>query len=94
MGRPGERLRLDPVRRAVEHRDHQFIHLVAVHVSDKAFIDANDVYLLIAQLIEGIDVMPKAVDDQSAAQLLQFAQTRSALLGVFQHHGLIDAEQQ
>ena len=82
------------MRRAVEHRDHQLVHLVAVHVGDKALIDANDVDPLVAELIERIDVMPEAVDDQPAALLLQFAEKCPTLRGVLQYCGLIDAEQQ
>lgn len=92
VSRSGEGLRFNAMRRAVEHRDHQLVHLVAVHVGDKALIDANDVDPLVAELIERIDVMPEAVDDQPAALLLQFAEKCPTLRGVLQYCGLIDAE--
>ncbi|MNH25349.1 hypothetical protein D3C79_853370 [compost metagenome] len=42
-----------------------------MHVGDKAFVDANIVNHLALQLVEGIEVVAKTVDDQLATPLLQ-----------------------
>ncbi|MNG74353.1 hypothetical protein D3C79_328340 [compost metagenome] len=71
MRRAGQRLGVYPVSRAVEHRHHQLVHLIAMHVGNKALVDADIVNLLAVQLVEGVEVVAKTVDDQLAASLLQ-----------------------
>ncbi|MOA27792.1 hypothetical protein D3C78_1486890 [compost metagenome] len=92
--RAGQRLGVHPMRRPIEHRHHQFVHLVAVHVGDEAFVDADIVNLLAMQLVKGVEAVPKTVNDQLAAPLLQLLEERPANTGVLQHHRIIDRQQQ